>query len=232
MFLVIEAKPGEIAETVLLPGDPLRAKFIAEEMLENVICYNKVRGMYGFTGTYKGKKVSVQGTGMGQPSMAIYANELISEYQVKNLIRVGTCGAIQPDLNVRDVVLAMAASTNSNMNRLRFHGDYAPCASFSLLKKAYEVAREKGITVQVGSVLTSDNFYNDDPDFWKQWAAFGVLAIEMEAAALYTIAAKFNVRALAICTVRDSLITKKTENTQACETGMPQMAEIALELVE
>ncbi len=233
MSLHIGAQSGDIGETVLLPGDPLRAKHIAETMLENAVCYNEVRGMYGFTGTYKGKKVSVQGTGMGQPSISIYVNELISSYHVKNLIRIGTCGALQPDLKMRDVVLAMAASTDSNMNRIRFPGmDYAPTASFPLLKKAYDAASRMGIAVQAGNILSSDTFYDDDPESWKKWAALGVLAVEMETSALYTLAAKFKVNALAICTVSDSLVTKELESSEARQKTMNQMVEIALEIAE
>ena len=233
MSIHIGAKPGDIAETILLPGDPLRAKYIADTMLENVVCYNEMRGMYGFTGTYKGKTVSVQGTGMGQPSLSIYVNELISTYHVKNLIRVGTCGSLQADLQLREVILAMTASTDSSMNTIRFQGkDFAPTASFALLKKAYDVALEKGIAVRVGNILSSDTFYDDDPDSWKQWAAFGVLAVEMETSALYTLAAKFHVNALTLCTVSDSLVTKAKESAEARQTAMNQMIEIALEIAE
>jgi len=230
---IIGAQSGDIGETVLLPGDPLRAKHIAETMLEKAVCYNEIRGMYGFTGTYKGKRVSVQGTGMGQPSLAIYANELISYYHVKNLIRIGTCGALQPDLKMRDVVLAMAASTDSNMNKIRFQGmDYAPTASFPLLKKAYDAAAQMGIAVQVGNILSTDTFYDDDPESWKKWEAFGVLAVELETSALYTLAAKFKVNALSICTVSDSLVTQELESSEARQKTMNQMVEIALEIAE
>lgn len=233
MSIHIAAKPGEVAETILLPGDPLRAKMIAETFLENPFCYNEVRGMYGFTGTYKGKRVSVQGTGMGMPSISIYANELISSYGVKNLIRVGTCGAMQPDLGLRDVILAMSASTGSNMNRLRFKGmDYAPTANFELLRRAYEAAVRKGIPVKVGSILSHDVFYDEDPDAWKMWAAFGTLAVEMEAAELYTLAAKFGVRALAVLTVSDSMVTKQLTSAEERQKSFTNMVEIALEAVE
>ncbi|HAH95292.1 MAG TPA: purine-nucleoside phosphorylase [Firmicutes bacterium] len=233
MSIHIAAKPGEIAETILLPGDPLRAKMIAETFLENPFCYNEVRGMYGFTGTYKGKRVSVQGTGMGMPSISIYANELISSYGVKNLIRVGTCGAMQPDLGLRDVILAMSASTGSNMNRLRFKGmDYAPTANFELLRRAYEAAVRKGIPVKVGSILSHDVFYDEDPDAWKMWAAFGTLAVEMEAAELYTLAAKFGVRALAVLTVSDSMVTKQLTSAEERQKSFTNMVEIALEAAE
>ena len=186
MSLHIAAQAGDIAETILLPGDPLRAKHIAETMLENPVCYNEIRGMLGFTGTYKGQRVSVQGTGMGMPSISIYAHELINSYGVKNLIRVGTCGALQPHLKLRDVIIAMSASTNSAMNQQAFKGmTFAPTANFELLRRAYEVAVAKGYTVNVGTILSSDAFYTHDPEEWKLWAEFGVLAVEMEAAALY-----------------------------------------------
>ncbi|MFV9509717.1 purine-nucleoside phosphorylase [Tepidibacillus sp. LV47] len=233
MSIHIGAKEGEIAKTVLLPGDPLRAKFIAETMLEDVIQYNEVRGMYGFTGTYKGKRVSVQGTGMGIPSISIYVDELINSYGVKNLIRIGTCGSLQPDVNIRDVIIAMSASTDSNINKIRFHGqDYAPTASFKLLKKAYDQAVKIGINVKVGSILTSDTFYHDDPDYWKLWAKFGVLAVEMETAALYTLSAKYNVNALTLLTVSDSLVTGEFTTAEERQKTFTNMIEIALEIAE
>lgn len=232
MSLHINAEPGAVAETILLPGDPLRAKHIAETMFENPVCYNEVRGMYGFTGTYRGKRVSVQGTGMGMPSISIYAHELINSYGVKNLIRVGTCGALQPELKLRDVIIAMSASTNSAMNSQAFKGmTYAPTASFGLLRKAYEAAVEKGYSVNVGPIISSDAFYTHDPEEWKLWAAFGVLAVEMEAAALYTLAAKFGVNALCICTVSDSLVSKQEDSAEVRQTAYTDMAEIALELL-
>lgn len=228
----IGAKPGEIAPSVLLPGDPLRAKFIAETLLEDAACFNEVRGMLGYTGTYRGKRVSVMGTGMGVPSHSIYVHELISEFGVKSLIRVGTCGGLQPDLGIGDVVLAMSASTDSHINRLRFDGmDYAPTASFDLLLKAYDVAKADGASVRVGNILTSDTFYHDDPEGWRQWAAFGVLAVEMETAGLYTLAAKFHVDALSILTVSDSLVTHEATPSEQRERGFSRMAEIALEIV-
>lgn len=230
MSVHINAKEGQIAETILLPGDPLRAKFIAENFLEDVICYNEVRGMYGYTGTYKGKKVSVQGTGMGIPSISIYANELIQSYGVKNLIRVGTCGSYKEEVKVRDLVIAMAASTDSNINRIRFNGiDFAPTASFKLLKKSYDIAVEKGFDPKVGNVFSTDTFYNDNPEAWKKWADFGCLAVEMEAAALYTIAAKYNVDALALLTVSDSLVTREETSAEERQNTFTRMIEVALE---
>lgn len=233
MSIHIGASKGEIAPSILLPGDPLRAKFIAETLLEEPACFNEVRGMLGFTGTYQGKRVSVMGTGMGIPSHSIYINELIAEYDVKTLIRVGTCGALQPDLKIGDVVLAMSASTDSHVNRLRFDGmDFAPTANFELLMKAYEAARAGGAEVRVGNILSSDTFYHDDPESWKRWAAFGVLAVEMETAGLYTLAAKLKVDALSILTVTDNLTTDERVSSEQRERGFSRMAEIALEVAE
>jgi len=233
MSIHIGAKEGDIASTVLLPGDPLRAKYIAENFLTKAICYNEVRGMYGYTGIYKGEKVSIQGTGIGIPSISIYVNELISSYKVGNLIRIGSCGSMQPDIKIRDVILAMSASTDSNINKIRFNGvDYAPTANFHLLKKAYDVALKKEIKVKVGSVLTEDTFYRDKPDSWKIWAQYGILAVEMETAALYTLAAKFKVNALSILTVSDSLVTKEETTSEERQKTFNQMVEIALELIK
>lgn len=232
MSIHIAAKPGDIASAVLLPGDPLRAQYIAENFLKDAVCYNDVRGMFGFTGTYHGQRVSVQGTGMGVPSISIYVHELIVEYQVTDLIRVSTCGGIQPDLHIPDVILAMSASTDSQVNRLRFGGaDYAPTANFDLLKRAYDAASEHEIDVNVGPVFSSDSFYHDDPDYWKLWSNYGMLAIEMETAALYTLAAKFGVKALSILTVSDDLYTGQTATSEERQTTFTQMMEIALETV-
>ena len=233
MSIHIGAKEGEIASTVLLPGDPLRAKYIAENFLTDVICYNEVRGMYGYTGTYKGKRISVQGTGMGIPSISIYVNELITNYKAKNLIRIGSCGSMQADIKIRDIILAISASTDSHINKIRFHGmDYASTANFKLLKKAYDIALEKDISVKVGSVLTTDTFYNDDPNSWKHWANYGILAVEMETAVLYTLAAKFKVNALSILTVSDSLVTREETTSEERQKTFNQMVEVALELAE
>ncbi|MFP3721458.1 purine-nucleoside phosphorylase [Niallia circulans] len=229
MSVHIGAKEQEIAETVLLPGDPLRAKYIAENFLEDAVCYNEVRNMFGYTGTYKGKKISVQGTGMGVPSISIYINELISSYNVQNLIRVGTCGAIQKDVKVRDVILAMSASTDSQMNRLTFGGvDYAPTADFDLLKKAYDSGLDKGLSLKVGNVFTADMFYNDNSELEK-WAKYQILAIEMETAALYTIAAKFNRKALSVLTVSDHILTGEETTAHERQTTFNEMIEVALE---
>ncbi len=232
MSIHIGAKLGEVASSILLPGDPLRARFIAETLLEDPVCFNEVRGMLGFTGGYQGRRISVMGTGMGLPSASIYIHELITEYGVKELIRVGTCGVLQPDLRIGDIVLAMSASTDSNTNRLRFGGrSFAPTASFSLLRTAYDIATARDLPVYVGGVLSSDTFYGDDPDEWRQWAAFGVLAIEMEAAGLYTLAAKFGVDALTILTASDSLVQRTAVSSEDRERSFTQMAEIALETV-
>ena len=231
MSVHIGAKQGEIAETILLPGDPLRAKYIAETFLENAVCYNEVRGMLGFTGTYKGHKISVQGTGMGVPSISIYINELMNEYNVQKLVRVGTCGAIQQDVKVRDVILAMTASTDSQMNRLTFNGvDYAPTANFDLLKKAYDAGTEKGLNLKVGNVFTADMFYNDNAELEK-WAKYGVLAIEMETAALYTLAAKYGRQALSVLTVSDHILTGEETSAEERQTTFSDMMEVALEAV-
>ena len=231
MSIHIGAKQGQIAPTVLLPGDPMRAKHFAETMLKGVSCFSEVRGMLGYTGLYGDKRVSIMGSGMGIPSLSIYVNELVSEYHAKTLIRIGTCGAIQPHLKVGDIILAMASSTDSHINRLRFAGmDYAPTASFHLLLQAYEAARARRVTVHVGGILTSDTFYEDDPEWWKKWAAYGVLACEMETSGLYTLAAKFGVDALSILTVSDSLVTGESATSKERERDFPLMAEIALEV--
>lgn len=229
MSIHIGAKENEIADTVLLPGDPLRAKYIAENFLEDAVLFNQVRNMFGYTGTYKGKRVSVQGTGMGVPSISIYINELMESYHVQNLIRVGTCGAIQKDIHVRDCILAMSASTDSQMNRLTFGGiDYAPTANFDLLKKAYDIGSEKGLNIKVGNVFTADMFYNDNAEHEK-WAQYQILAVEMETAALYTLAAKFGRKALSILTVSDHIITGELTTAEEREKTFNDMIEIALE---
>ena len=231
MSVHIEAKKGEIAKTILLPGDPLRAKWIAESFLEQPACFNKVRGMLGFTGSYQGKLVSVMGTGMGVPSISIYAHELITEYGVKNLIRVGSAGSYQKEVKIRDIVLAMAASSNSGLNELRFGGaDYAPTANFELFQKAVEAAKSRNIPVKAGNIFTSDEFYADDFESYKKWSKFGVLCVEMETAGLYTVAAKHNVNALSILTIADSLVTGERTTSKERETTFKDMIEIALEL--
>ncbi|QEN06109.1 purine-nucleoside phosphorylase [Thiospirochaeta perfilievii] len=232
MSVHINAEKGAIADKILLPGDPLRAEFIANKYLENPVCYNKVRGMLGFTGMYKGERVSVQGTGMGLPSLSIYANELIREYDVKKLIRVGSCGSMQKDIHVRDIILAMSSSTNSSMNKNRFKGmDFAPTADFSLFRNALDVAKGSNLEIKAGNVLSSDSFYTDDPDEWKMWAAFNVLAVEMETSALYTLAAKYGVSALSILTVSDSLVTWEETSSEEREKTFTQMMELALDVI-
>src|SRR5699024_9962465 len=209
MSVHIGAKTGEIADTILLPGDPLRAKYIAETYLDDVFQYNEVRGMYGYTGSYKGKQISVQGTGMGVPSISIYVNELIQSYDVQKLIRVGTCGAIQKDVHVRDLILAQGSTTDSQMNRMVFGGiDYAPLANFQLLKTAYDISLNYHLNIRVGNVFTSDTFYRDNAKQVNDLlSTYNVLAIEMETTALYTLAAKFGRQALSILTVSDHVIT-------------------------
>ncbi len=229
MSIHIEAKKGDIAETVLLPGDPLRAKWIAETFLENIICYNKVRGMLGYTGTYKGKPVSVQGTGMGIPSTLIYANELIKFFGVKNLIRVGSAGSYKKEIKIRDIVFAMAASTTSGLNLQRFNGaGYAPTANFELFNKAVNIAKDKNIVIKAGNILSADEFYADDYDDYKHWANFGVLCVEMETAGLYTVAAQNNAKALSILTISDSLVTGERTTSEEREVTFKEMIEIAL----
>ncbi|MFP3960629.1 MAG: purine-nucleoside phosphorylase [Spirochaetaceae bacterium] len=231
MSVHIGAKEGDIAETVLLPGDPLRAKFAAETFLTDPVCYSEVRGMYGYTGTYHGKRVSIQGTGMGIPSALIYVHELITAYGAQNLIRIGSAGSIQPDLAVRDLVFAMAASTDSAVNLRRFGGtSYAPTADFVLFEAAVEAARARGLAFQAGNVLSTDEFYHDDPEYWKIWADYGVKALEMETAALYTTAAKFGRRALTILTISDSLVTGEELSAKERETSFREMIEIALDV--
>lgn len=232
MSVHIGAEKGAIAETVLMPGDPLRARFIAETFLDNPQCYNEVRGMYGYTGEYKGKRISVQGSGMGQPSLAIYTNELINDFGVKNLIRVGSCGSYHKDVKIRDLFIAMSASTDSAMNRERFKGNlYAPTADFKLFKVMIDKADEMGLKYHAGNILSSDTFYQDDPEGWRNWAAFGVLAVEMESAALYTLAAKYGVRALTVCTVSDNLATQEFTTSEEREKSFTEMMKLSLETV-
>ncbi|SHH77961.1 purine-nucleoside phosphorylase [Virgibacillus chiguensis] len=231
MSVHIGAKYGEIADKILLPGDPLRAKFIAETFLENPKQYNKVRGMLGYTGTYKGEKISVQGTGMGVPSISIYINELMQSYDVQKLIRVGTCGAIQKDVQVRDVILAQGSTTDSQMNRMVFGGiDYAPIADFDLLKNAYDAGVAKGLNLKVGNVFTSDTFYRDNAkEVNEKLAAYKVLAVEMETTALYTLAAKFDRQALSVLTVSDHILTGEETSAEERQTTFHEMMEVALE---
>jgi purine-nucleoside phosphorylase len=227
----IGAKPGEIAERVLMPGDPLRAKWIAETYLEDAKCYSTVRNMFGFTGRYQGVEVSIQGSGMGMPSASIYAHELINDYGANMLIRVGSCGALTESLKLRDVIAAIGASTDSNMNRVRFDGliDYAPVADFGLLRTAVDAAARRGIEMHVGPIFAADAFYGDRPDLYDALANYGVLAVEMESAALYTIAARFQARALTILTVSDHIRTGERSTSEEREQTFSQMVEVALE---
>jgi len=229
MSVHIQAQKGEIAENVLLPGDPLRAKWIAENFLENAVCYNEVRGMLGYTGTYKGNKISVQATGMGIPSALIYATELITEYGAKKLIRVGSAGSYQKDLKVNDVVLAMAASSNSGFNKAKFqYADFAPTVDFELFMNAVKFAQNNDIQFRAGNVLSSDIFYEENDLGYKKWADYGVLCVEMETAGLYMVAAKYNVQALSVLTVSDSLVTGEHLPAKEREQSFSQMVEIAL----
>jgi purine-nucleoside phosphorylase len=225
----IEAKTGDIAATVLLPGDPMRAKWIAETFLDNVVCYNEVRGMLGYTGFYKGKYISIQGSGMGIPSRLIYCHELITDYGVKNLIRVGSAGKYQKDVKVRDIVIAMNASSTYGTNSSRFqNADYAPTADFKLFIKALLYAKEHNIAIKTGNVLSADEFYEDDCDRYKKWAKFGVLCVEIETAGLYAIAAQFHVKALPIMTISDSLVTGVHLSSEEREISFKNSIEIAL----
>lgn len=226
----IGASPGQIAPTVLFPGDPLRAKWIAETFLDDATCYSEVRGMYGYTGTWNGTPVSVQGSGMGQPSMAIYANELFKDYDVASIIRVGSCGALTEKVAIRDVVIASGACTDSAKNTHRFGGyDYAPVADFGLLRAAYDAASEMPeVTTHVGLIFSSDSFYSPRPELMKAQVDHGVLAVEMEASALYTLAAQYGRRALAICTVSDHIVTGEETTSQEREQTFAAMVEIAL----
>ena len=234
MSLHIGAKKGEIAETVLLSGDPLRAQHVAENMLSDSQMYSTIRNMLGFTGYYNGKRVSVQGSGMGQPSLAIYLHELIHDYGVKTVIRIGTCGAMNESIGLGDIILAMGASTDSNMNRILFNGlDYAPTADFGLLRKASQKAKELDVPVTVGDVFSTDLFYfKNDPVRWKPWIDHQILCTDMETSTLYTMAAGANVRAMSILTVSDHIISRVFSSTEERERYFTDMVKIALEIVE
>lgn len=225
------AKKGDIAETILLPGDPLRAKFIAENFLEDVVQFNAVRNMFGYTGTYNGKKISVMGTGMGCASIGIYSYELIHFYGVKNLIRIGSCGAMDPKLNLYDIVLGIGSSTDTNYaHQYNLPGTYSATASFDLLSRAKQIADENNIKTVVGNILSSDIFYNAEADAWKKWAKMGVLAAEMESFALYCNAAVAGVNALTILTVSDSIVNHQETTPEEREKGFTNMMKIALGL--
>ncbi|WP_306210733.1 purine-nucleoside phosphorylase [Actinoplanes sp. RD1] len=231
MSVHIGAQPGEIAERVLLPGDPMRAKWIAETFLEDAVCYTQVRGMLGFTGKWQGQTVSVQGSGMGMPSASIYTHELINEYGVKSVIRIGSCGALSEELGLGDVIAANGSATDSNMNRVRFDGlvDYAPVADFGLLRTAVDVAERRGVPMRVGPVFAADAFYTDRPDLNDTLADYGVLAVEMESAAIYTIAARYRAKALTILTVSDHIKTGEKMDSAQREQGFSAMVQIGLD---
>lgn len=231
MSMHISAKPGEIAEDVLLPGDPLRAKYIAETYLENPVLVNTIRNMFGYTGYYKGKRITVFATGMGIPSIMIYATELIREYGAKRLIRLGTSGAIRESLNVGDIVLSSAISTTSGINLYNLPGTFAPTADFELLEKCYHVALDKGITPYVGNTLSNDYLYVDNkPEYSRQWERYGLLASEQEGAGLYTVAAKENVKAMMVSTIVVNLYRPDEElPPETREKGLNNMIEIALD---
>jgi purine-nucleoside phosphorylase len=226
----IAAQPGQIAPRVLLPGDPLRAQWIAEEFLDDAQCYSSVRNMLGFTGTFRGVPISVQGTGMGQPSLSIYVTELLRDYGARQLVRAGSCGALVESLAVGDVILAISASTDSAMNRIRFEGlDYAPAADFALLRAAVEAGEAMNTPATVGSVFSADSFYSDRPELLMRMTRYGVVAVEMEANALYTLAAGYGQHALAVCTVSDHVLREESATAIEREHTFRTMVSISLE---
>ena len=228
----IEAQPGDFAETVLMPGDPLRAKFIADNFLDDVKCVTKVRNMFGYTGTYKGKRISVMGSGMGVPSISIYATELYRDYGVEKIIRIGSCGAIRDDIKIRDIVIGMAASTDSNVNRQRISNvDFAACADFSLLKSVVDTAEKMGKAVHVGNIFTADLFYTPQPEIFATLEKYGVLAVEMEAAGLYGVAAEYGKKALTVLTVSDHIKTGEQTTAEERQTTFKDMMELTLESI-
>ena len=230
----IGAAPGDMAPRVLMPGDPLRARWIAETFLDDAGCYSEIRGMYGYTGTHRGEPVSVQGSGMGMPSASIYAHELFREYDVQTVVRVGSCGALSEDLRLRDLVIASGACTDSAINRVRFEGlDYAPVADYELLRAAHDAAIAHGLAdrTRVGLMLSSDSFYNPRPELTARMVEYGVLAVEMEASALYTLAAGYRRRALTICTVSDHVVTGEETTALERQQTFGQMVEVALDAV-
>lgn len=232
MSIHIGAMENQIAETVLLPGDPMRAKHFAETFLEDAESVNAIRGMFCYTGSYKGKRVSIMGSGMGQPSLSIYVNELFRDYNVQNIVRIGSAGSFQSTVKVGDIILAQGACTNSNVNRRRFSGlDFSAIADFSLLRRAWDIAAERELITHVGNILSTDSFYDPQPDMWKTWAAFGVLAVEMESTELYTLAASYGRKALSILTISDSLVDSSHDILHDREKGMNTMAELALGLL-
>ncbi len=221
----------EVAETILLPGDPLRAKFIADTFLKDVTTFNTVRNAFGYTGTYNGKRISVLGTGMGMPSMGIYSYELIHFYGVKNLIRIGSAGSFQENVKIRDIVFGLSTSTDSNFaSQFNLPGTIAPTCSYELLDKAVKIANEKNIAFKAGNILSSDVFYGDKHDSWKEWQKMNVMCVEMEAAALYLNAQRAGVNALCILTISDSLVTGEATTSEERQNTFTKMMEIALEL--
>lgn len=230
LHINISANKGDIAESVLMPGDPLRAKYIAEHFLENARCHNEIRGMLGYTGTYKGVPVSVQGSGMGMPSMGIYSWELMTEYGVQNIIRIGTTGSFREDVKLKDIVVGMTASTDSNyIHNFNVPGNYAPCASYELLLKLQASATELNLPLKVGNIVSCDVFYELQEDWWKRWASMGVMAVEMEAAALYMNAAYNDVNAIAIMTVSDHFVTGEKATAEERQNSFTDMMKLALE---
>ena len=228
----ISAQPGDFAETVLMPGDPLRAKFIAENFLEDAKCITSVRNMFGYTGTYKGKRISVMGSGMGVPSVSIYATELYKDYGVENIIRIGSCGAVRDDIKIRDLVIGMAASTDSNVNRQRFNNlDFAACADFSLLKSVVDTAEKIGKDVRGGNMFTAEVVYTPQPEMFSTMEKYGILAVEMEAAGLYGVAAEYGKKALTVLTVSDHIKTGEQTSADERETTFKDMMELTLESI-
>jgi len=231
MSVHINAKQGEISEKILLPGDPLRAKWMAEHFLDDVVCYNTTRNMLGFTGTYRNERISVQGTGMGMPSASIYINELIKEYGVKKLIRLGSAGALQHHIKLRDLVIAMSASHNSGMYKHIFKDEcFAPTADYDLFQKSVAMARAENLNYHAGNVLSSDTFYYDDKSYYNLWTRYNTLCIEMETAALYALAAKYNVQALSILTISDSVVSGESLDSHLRERSFKDMVKLALEV--
>ncbi|SEL11005.1 purine-nucleoside phosphorylase [Colwellia chukchiensis] len=226
----IEANANDFAKTVLMPGDPLRAKYIADNFLDNVKCVTRVRNMFGYTGTYKGKEVSVMGSGMGIPSISIYATELYKDYGVENIIRIGSCGAVRDDIKVRDIIIGMSASTDSNVNRSRLNGyDFAATADFSLLHKVVTTAEKTGKKIRVGNIFTADLFYTPQPEMFALMEKYGILAVEMEAAGLYGVAAEYGKKALTVLTVSDHIKTGEQTTADERETTFKDMMELTLD---
>ena len=226
----INASPEDFASTVLMPGDPLRAKYIAEKYLENVKLVNEVRNMFAFTGDYQGTRLSIMGHGMGIPSVSIYATELINEYGVKNIIRAGSCGAVSPQIKLRDIVVGLGASTDSSVNRMRFEGyDYAAIADYGLLENIVTAARNRKIEVQVGNIFSADLFYTPQPEMFDVMEKYNILGVEMEAAGLYGLAAEFGAKAVTICTVSDHIRSGEALSAEDRQTTFDEMIEVALD---